>query len=157
MLFEEVARSALAAVDCDASFVLASQWAVERYQALSSRLRFRHLRVLGSVIVPATYDTGTVTVTRGSTAVTGASTVWTSIHDGRYFRARTNWYRISKATSNTALVLDREFTEDDVAAGSYSIIAKQIALDPEARWISNTFTHPRFRKPLDKLSMAEMD
>jgi hypothetical protein len=83
--------------------------------------------------------------------------VWSNVYDGRYFRARTQWYRIQKVISATSLALATEFTEDDVSAGTYKIVAKQIALDPEARWISNTMIYPRFRRPLNKISMAEMD
>lgn len=155
--FEDVARSALAAVDCDASYVLAAQWAVERYQQLSSRLRFRHLRELGSVTVPATYTTGTVTIARGGSTVTGVATAWTKDLEGRFMRMRVNWYKVMQVPSATSIVLNQQFSEDSVSAGTYHIVAKQVALDPEARWISNDLVHSRMRRPLDKLSMAEMD
>ena len=154
--FDDVARSALAAVDCDASYVLASQWAVERYQQLSSRLRFRHLRELGRLTVPATYSTGTVTIARGANIVVGIGTDWTAELDGRFIRLRVNWYKV-RVMSATTIVIDQPFSEDDVAGGTYHIVAKQIALDAEARWISNDLVHSRLRRPLDKISMAEMD
>jgi hypothetical protein len=155
--FEEAARSALAAVDCDASYVLAAQWAVERYQQLSSRLRFRHLRTLGRVTVPATYSVGTITVTRGDLGITGVSTAWTADLEDRFIRARVNWYKVLKVASATSITIDQPFSEDSVAGGTYHIIAKQIPLDEEARWIGNDLVHSRLRRPLDKISMAEMD
>lgn len=155
--FEEVARSGLAAVDCDASYLLASQWAVERYQQLSSRVRFRHLRELGAVVVPATYSTGTIAATRDSAAVTGTSTVWTAALQGRYLRIKTNWYRVQAVVSATSLVLATPYTEETVTSATYKIIAKQIPLSPDARWISNTLVNPRMRWPLDKYSLAEFE
>jgi len=155
--FETVARSALARVDCEASYVLAAQWAVERYKQLNSRLRFRHLRVLGRLTVPAVYSTGTVTIARGANAVVGVSTAWTKDLENRFVRFRVNWYKVVQVSSATLIVLDQPLSEDDVAAGTYHVVAKQIPLDADARWISNDIVHARMRRPLDKMSMAEMD
>ena len=157
---ESVARSALAAVDCDVNWLLACQWAAERYRELASHIRFRHLRELGRVTVPAVIEAGTATVTRGSASVTGDATAqaaWTSDVVGRFFRARANWYRI-KSVVASALQLDQQFSEDSVSAASYKIVARQIALDANARWIGDKVVHPRMRRPLDgPLSQVELD
>ena len=157
MQFEEVARSALAAVDCDASYVLTSQWAAERYQQVCSRIRPRFLRELGWVTTPAVYTTGTITATRGSEIIAGAATAWTPALVGRFLRVRVNWYKVVSVPSTTSLVLNQPFSEDDAAAVSYRIVARLLTLQADARWISNDVVHPRFRRPLDKITLAEMD
>lgn len=157
MTFEEVARSALAAVDCDASYVLAAQWAAERYQQLCSRLRFRHMRVIGRLTTPAVYDTGTVTIARGGEVVTGVATAWTNALEGRFIRFSVNWYKILKVASATSMTLDQPLSEASVTAGTYKIVSRQIPVDAEARWLSTAIVHTRLRRPLDLISLPEFD
>lgn len=154
---EEVARMSLAAVDTTANFLLACQWVNERYHDLCARVRFRHLRKLGRLTIPAVYSTGTVAITRGSVDVTGTSTAWTNELEGRYFRVHTVWYKVLKVQSATAIVLDQEYTEPDATAASYHIVARQVSLGPRVKWFSDTMVHVRMRRPLDHLGMGELD
>lgn len=159
MNFDEVARSALAALDCDASYVLAAQWAAERYQQLASRLRFRHLRVAGQVTVPAPIIAGTVTVVRGSNIVTGIATGWISTLADSYLRVQTNWYKIAEVRDATHIELTQPYSESPTGTGlTYKIVQRNVALAPDARWISNVMVHNRMRRPLDgPLAASELD
>src|SRR5882724_5153904 len=97
---EEVARAVLGALATDAGHVLVAQWVVERYTELVSKVRYRHLRQIGEVIVPATINAGTVTLTQGSQVVTPdaiALAAWSALPltdlIGRSFRAQDNeWF-----------------------------------------------------------------
>src|SRR5574342_657523 len=94
---EQVAREVLAAIDTQAGHLLAVQWVAERYRRLASRTRFRHLRRLGEVILPAAITAGTITTTQGSTTVTGDATAqaaWSNALVDRMLRASVAWYRI---------------------------------------------------------------
>ena len=74
------------------------------------------------------YTTGTVTTTKGSTAVTGASTLWNtanafSVNNTRaggkiVFSGSRTPYEVSSVTNDTAIVLTEKFTETSLAAGS---------------------------------------
>ena len=92
---EELAREIIGSVDSNIGYLLATQWIDRRYKELVARVRFRHLRQVGELRIPAPYDTGTVTCTRDATSVTGSGTTWTNIGTGTqeyyYFRAKTAW------------------------------------------------------------------
>ena|SRR3990167_131511 len=156
---EEVAREVVASIDTTAGYLLASRWVSNRYRQLCSRSRFRHLRKLGEVILPAPIDSGTATATNGSRTVTGdatAQTAWTPSVVGRYFRTRTAWYKIV-AVVGGALRLDTTFAEDTTSSASYTIIERRVRLPKDVRWLGETFVHYRLRRPLDRLSLIEMD
>lgn len=135
----DVARAILSSVASDGGELLVNQWVMKRYGELASRIRFRHLRVLGEVIVPAVITTGTMTVTRGSKTVTGnaaAIATWSSDLVGRYFQTSTNWYRIAGFLPDSTLQLTSEFAEDDVSAGTYRIVARVIPLGDRIRYVT---------------------
>jgi len=67
------------------------------------------------------YSTGTVSVTNGSTAVTGSGTTFTSDMVGRYIKVNKYWYKISSVTDNTHLTLLTEYGESTESGASYTI------------------------------------
>lgn len=138
-----------------------AKWLDNRYKELVARVRFRNLRSVGELSLPAIVTTGTITVTRGSTSVAGASTTFeTEISAGTqehyYFRTRSAWYKISSITNDTALVLASAFAESSVSAGSYEIVKRTHALASDARWLGE-FVHPRIRRKIDTYSRDEFD
>lgn len=158
---DELARDVLASIATDANAIAAAKWIDNRYKEMVSRVRFRHLREVGELSLPAVYDTGTVTITRGSTTVTGSSTQFeTDLSSGSqeyyYFRTSTAWYRISSVTSETELELSSAFAEDDVSAGSYKIVKRFHPLASDARWMGD-FVHTRLRKRLERVSLDMLD
>lgn len=82
----------------------------------------------GRLIVRPTYTTGTVSIDRGSTTLTGSSTAWTTTDDFSIANARANGkvtiaggrtpYVVSSVGGAGTITLTSRFTEDDVAAGS---------------------------------------
>ena len=74
------------------------------------------------------YTTGTVSTTKGSTAVVGASTLWSTNNDFGVDNARANGrivfsgsrtpYVVTTVTDDTNIVLAERFTETSLAAGS---------------------------------------
>src|SRR5262245_7478723 len=71
---EEVERSVLGAVANHAGHTLAARGVVDRYFEMVCKVRYRHLRRLCEVIVPATINAGTLTFTQGSRVVTPDAT-----------------------------------------------------------------------------------
>ena len=76
------------------------------------------------------YTTGTVTTTKGSTAVTGASTAWNTNNDFTVKNARANGkivfsgsrtvYIVSSVGSDTSITLTEKFTETSLSAATYT-------------------------------------
>lgn len=154
---EQAARQLVGSLDTDAGFLLAAQWIDKRYQQLVTKVRPRHLRKLGEVVVPGRYSTGTVTVTQGSTTVTGDSTGWTSTLEGRYFRTGSNWYQIDTVGGATSLTLSSTYTEVDAGPGlSYDIVPRRVNLDADTRIVSSFVDHIQ-RLPLRHMSQEQLD
>lgn len=79
------------------------------------------------------YTTGTITtLTNGATAVTGASTVWTSAMIGRYFRIDDDgeWYKIASRSANTTIGLDTKYQGVSIAAGTSTYTIGQMPITP---------------------------
>jgi hypothetical protein len=129
-----------------------AKWLNNRYVELVARVRFRHLRNLGELSLPAVLSTGTASATRGSTSVTGTDTTWqTDIGAGTqtqyYFRTLTSWYKIASIDGETSLTLASEFAESNVSGGAYEIVKRFHSLASSARWIQ-TVVFPRLRYKL---------
>lgn len=86
----------------------------------------------------AVYSTGTVSITRGTTALSGTSTAWNTNNDFSVKNMRANGvvviagsqtpYRISSVSSDTAAVLETAFTETTVTDASYIYFEDEYAL-----------------------------
>lgn len=154
----ETALGVLAAVDSKAGLVLASKWVTDRYTQLCARTRFRHLRKVGEINIPAEVSTGTVTATRGSKTIIGdsaAQAVWTADIVGRHIRMTTTWYEIANL-SEGEIRLTSDFSEDSVSAVAYKIVQRYLTLDKAVRWLG-AFMHMRRRIELDRYSLAQLD
>lgn len=87
--------------------------------------------LLQSQMSAADYTTGTVdTVTNGSGAVTGDSTVWSAAMVGRWIQLPDNyWYNITARTSNTAITVSPVYqgtTQATPAAETYVLGEKSL-------------------------------
>ena len=92
----------------------------------------------GRLIVRAQYTTGTVTITKGSTTLTGTSTVWTTTDAFTIANARANGkvlinggrtpYVVSSVGGAGTITLTSQFTEDDVTDGTYIYFEDEYAL-----------------------------
>ena len=157
MTVEEVARSVLGAISTSANLLLAARWVSERYQKLCSRTRFRHLRTVKELLIPADIADGTATFVRGSRVITGDATarsVWDARVVGRHIRAATTWYLVEDATAGE-LRLTEGFGEADTAS-AYRVVPRHVTLAPTAKWLGD-FVLMRRRRPLRNLTLAELD
>lgn len=156
---DEVASAALAAISSEAPRNIAWGWVRDRYAELVARVRFRHRRRAGSVVVPAVVTAGTVTIAAGDRVVTGdadAQAAWTPALRGRWFRCRSAWYEITGVDPGPALRLATPFAEDDASGVSYQVVQRYAALDPSVRFMSS-FVLARLWKPLREASLRELD
>lgn len=159
---EEIARDVVGSLGTDAGALLVAKWTDNRYKQLVSKVRPRHLRQVGELLLPAKVDDGLITTTRGSTGVAGdGDTTWATsptTSPGEYwqFRASSVWYNISTVTDDDTITLATTFAETAVTDGSYTIIKRYHALDATARWLGR-FVHTRLRKPLPVISLDQLD
>gem|GEM_PF-2745463 len=138
---EDAARLAVAAIDNEVDYFLAVEWARERYKELVAKVRFRHLRQIGQLSVPAPITAGTVSVTQGSLEVTGNATAqaaWSPDVVGRWLRlsGTQEWYRIT-ALSQSALRLSVPYAGTTASAQSYTLVKRFHHLDPVARHVED--------------------
>ena len=155
---DEVARRVAGATSGLADNLIAADWIADRYRELASRGFFKHLRKTAELTLPASIDTGTITTTRGSKTVTGnsaAQAVWDTKVVGRYLRSGNIWYEIG-GYDNDTIFLKSEWAETAASAASYDIVKRFHELPDEARWVG-TFVHRRLGRPLDEMSMEELD
>ena len=84
------------------------------------------------------YTTGTVTTTKGSTSITGSSTLWNTNNDFTVKNARANGrivfsgsrtpYIVSSVGSDTAITLTEKFTETSLSSATYTYYEDEYAL-----------------------------
>jgi hypothetical protein len=82
----------------------------------------------GRLITQAQYTTGTCSITKGATALTGSSTLWNTANsfgvnnvraNGKFIIGGLTPYVVSSISSDTALTLSSRFTESTITAGTY--------------------------------------
>lgn len=161
---DDVARAAISGIATNAGLFHAIRWASERYRQLTSRVKMRHLRKVGEIVIPAAVDDGTVTITRGSDVVVGdatARTAWAALDqvgDGTwYIRVRRVWYVVAGRDPSTGdLTLQSIVSEDSTSDTTYKLVKRYHALAPGLRHIGK-FVHMRLQKTLRDDSVLQMD
>ena len=148
---EELVKESLATMSSEVSYLLAVKWLNDRYKELVSRVRFNHFRRIGELRTAAIVDDGTITATRGSTAIVGAATTWnvdpavfaTTAQPYWAFKAGVAWYEVDAVVGALSLTLSTEYSETTAAAGSsYKLVKRYHPLATNARWLGS-FVHPR--------------
>jgi hypothetical protein len=145
---DELARDLVGSLALSEAYLIAVRWIDNRYKQLVSRVRFKHLRKIGAVSIPATINAATiedgssVDATRGSTAVTGTDTTWATspavaTHTDWWIKISSAWYRVAAVVSDTSLTLATAFAEDDVDDGSYSLVKRTHSLGSTVRWLGD--------------------
>lgn len=91
-----------------------------------------------TLITQPSYNTGTVSIAKGGTALTGAGTAWNTANDFGVNNVRTTGrmvvnggpeiYELSTITNDTTIALASRFTQDTVADASYVYFEDEYAL-----------------------------
>jgi hypothetical protein len=117
--------------------VINSLWVSYRYEEWAAAGYQKALRRYFSVKMPATINTGTVSVTQGSAVVTpdsDALAVLTPDVVGRWIRVETFWYEVGNFDGAT-ITLTMDYVEDTNSSASYNIADRRIKLDKSVRKI----------------------
>lgn len=160
---DDVARSAMSSIATNAGLLHCINWADERYRQLTSRVRMRHLRKVGEIVIPAPITDGAATITRGSDVVVGdtdARTAWATVTepgDGTwYIRVRRVWYVVAGRTDDNDLQLQSIVAEDDTSDTAYKLVRRYHPITRDARFLG-AFVHMRLQKKLRDESVLQMD
>jgi len=161
----DVARDLLGSMASDTSMPIAVRWIDNRYRELVSKVRFRHLRKLGELTVPAAISTGTVSVTLGSTSVAGSGTTWATAPAvfttgaAPYWSLRANsvWHLIDAISGNTTLTLSSSYSETTNSAASYYIVKRFHPVGSSARWLGKFVVQGIGRDLGEPIAMDELD
>jgi len=127
-----------------------------RYQQILRRWQWSFLKDRSILTTVAPYDTGTVAITSGATAVVGTGTTWTSAMAGRQLRVSTlsEYYEISSVTDATNLTLRFAYGGSTVTAATYSIFQHIYPLTSTAKeiisMVYNWNLRPRTREQIDR-------
>lgn len=119
--------------------------------------QWSRLSKTASLLTSALYETGTISVTNGSTAITGTDTVWTSAMTGRRIRisGRNETY-VFTYTSATTGNLDRGYEGDTDTAATYQIFQSVYALPADVDQIDSVEV-PSLNRDLDQESPEYLD
>lgn len=176
----DIAREVVALLGQDSGYELAAQWVARRYQQLCAEAKFRHLRKVGQLYLPAPVSSGTFTVTMGSDIVTADATATTALSavkgapqvlEGQWWRIAQGsvWYRISQVITGStwSLVLETPYATDNNQAGifaggptqsnlTYYVIPRFVEVAPDARQIGTMVIDAMYR-PLEQKSEDELN
>lgn len=104
------------------------RWINMAQQDIAGRWPWPFLQSRASLATIADYETGTVAVSAGGTAVTGTDTVWTTTHgDGSYymqFDGANDWYKVTARGSNTAITIGTAYQGTSALTASTYILRK---------------------------------
>ena len=128
-----------------------------RTQAMLSAFPWTRLDSSATLQVPAFYDTGTIAVSEGGTALTLTGGTFTTAMTGRRIRiaGRDEFYIFTFATSSTG-TLDRAYEGSDETAASFRIW-KAIYTLPELLDYLKSIEVPRLGRDLDQVSQEYLD
>lgn len=139
------------------SLDLIDQWIQNRYQQILDALPWQRLEKETVIQTVASYATGTLAATQGSTAVTGTGTTWTAAMTGRMIRIadRSEFYTFTR-TGDTTGTLDRGYEGDTGTGLSYRIDQNIFAL-PDGLLILKGVAPLDGTAPLEVMSLARLN
>lgn len=154
---KEVAYHLAAITQTEEDILLIGTWIDARWKELAAANNLRVLLREGELYIPASIrNVGTVSVTQGSTAVTGVDTAFTNDDVGKHIRIKVVWYKIVSVVSATSLVLETPYTEPTLTGTGYAIVQRQHKLAADVRKLG-VFFHMRLRRPLNMAHKQGLD
>ncbi len=128
-----------------------------RYRTVARKMRWTDLSIQAVLQTVAPYETGTVALTLGSTAVTGTSTVFALAMNGRAFRTtgRNEYYQFTYSSA-TAGTLDRAYEGPTATGLGYKIFQSIYVLPADCRLVRSmrVLDSPR---DMDEISQEDLD
>lgn len=129
----------------------------ERYRRVLRRGDWQRLKVQAVLQTVEPYETGTLAVAKGSTALVGTDTVWTDAMSGRAIRIANGeeYYQFTR-TAGTTGTLDRAYEGEDETAATYSIWQNIFPL-PADLFVLHSMRVLGYPADLDQVSQEQLD
>ena len=130
---------------------IAEDIANDAHKALHGAGKFEFDKRFGKVVLAGNYNTGTVSISAGGTALTGSGTTFTSAFANRYIRlnGENELYLVSAYVSPTALTLETYQGDTALSGVSYEIIMPRVAAPSRFRCMqepgSDNLTYPNLK------------
>lgn len=132
-------------------------WINEAYTDVLDYREWKGLEVRTVLQTVSTYRTGTVSVTNGSTSVTGTGTTFTSAMTGRQFRVMgSNESYTFTYVSSTSGTLDRAFESPTATAAPFEIFQNVYQLPDRVKHIA-LMRNPRLNRDMERISEENLD
>lgn len=128
---QEMAREVHLYSDGVCPILLCTRFIRDRYRKICDRVLWSFKLARGAFETPASYSTGTVTMTNASTTVTGSSTAWTTAPVslvGQQLKVNGVVFTITAVGSDTSLTIDQAWMQATTAGMTY--IACQAYIGP---------------------------
>lgn len=140
--------------------LLARDWVANAFRQVAERRPWSWLQKQGQFILPALYNTGTVSLTQGSDTVTGTGTVFTTSMVGRQFRLTnvTPIYTITDVDEVAqTLTLDLVWGADSATDSGYEIYSAYVSPPSDFNYLI-TVWDPRYNWQLHQnISQRELN
>lgn len=147
-------RMAIAQLAPGVSLDVIDGFLADRYSEILDRLNWSRLQAQGVLTSPASYATGTIAVTNGSTSITGTGTTWTAAMTGRIIRinGESDYYGFTYVGAGSG-TLDRAVTGATASGLSYRIDQPLYQLPSDCRLLESVRCATE-SLPLTRLSIA---
>lgn len=120
------------------SLDLIEGWIGDRYQEIMAELPWTRKDIQAVLQTTAPYNTGTVSVTAGSSAIALTGGAWTAAMTGFFFRVQGqgDYYKFTY-TSSTTGTLDRPYDGPTATGAGYSLYQTVYLLPPDCRLLQD--------------------
>jgi hypothetical protein len=133
-------RFALSSAFPEADIPLLDAWISLAYASVLERIRWRSLNGTFAFAARGAYRTGSVSVTSGSTDVTGSGTSWDSGQTGWKIKIGNDnaTYGVS-ISDGTHLVLDRAYLGETASGLGYVLFQDTYAMSPDFKYVKDVW------------------
>lgn len=116
----------------------------ERYVDISQLCRWRWLQSTSSTVVPAMYNTGSVTISNASATAVGSGVNFTASMVGRklHLESENDVYTIASRTSATRVILDASYRGTAISGGSFRIYRNNYTLPVDCEELIDVYYFP---------------
>lgn len=129
-----------------------------RYTEILDGLAWKRQEAETVIQAPASYATGTVTATQGSTNITGVGTTWTDDMTGLMIRvdSQEEYYQFTFVDATHATI-DRGYEQPDGAGLTYRVDQAVFLLSADCRILRNVKPLHFGGRPLKRMTPGELD
>lgn len=133
-------------------------WIQDRYTEILDRIEWKRTEAESVIQVPASYQTGTVVATQGSTAIVGTGTTFTAAMTGSIIRLddTSEFYQFTYVDATHA-TLDRGWEHPTTIASTFRIDRAVYLLPKDCRILKDCRGFHDWELPLERVTPGELN